>query len=100
MSKSRPNLTAEQLNALPDRDYLAFLWGDHILEVVDRQTTTPMTNKEFLTHCTACGGNWVGMLLTGIKKLYPEVYDAVPENLGFLAWNCVCILCTLLNITE
>ena len=99
MSRPRPNLTAEQLNALSDRDYIAVLWGEDILEV-DRQTTRPMTMDEFMSHCVCCGGNWGAMFLSGIKKLYPEVYDAVPENLGFLAWNCVCILCTLLNITE
>lgn len=37
---------------------------------------------EFLDHCTACGGNWGGMLLSGIKALYPAVYAALPEKLG------------------
>ena len=36
----------------------------------------------FVNHCTACGGNWAGTLLTGIKALYPEVYAAIPEKLG------------------
>ena len=39
-------------------------------------------SAEFLKHCTACGGNWAGMLLTGIKALYPDVYAAIPEKLG------------------
>ena len=32
-----------------------------------------MPMKEFLTYCTCCGGNWGGMLLTGIKALSKEV---------------------------
>lgn len=39
-------------------------------------------SSEFLDHCTACGGNWGGMLLSGIKALYPAVYAALPEKLG------------------
>lgn len=38
--------------------------------------------SEFLNHCTACGGNWAGMFLSGIKALYPDVYAALPEKLG------------------
>ena len=39
-------------------------------------------SAEFLKYCTACGGNWSGMLLSGIKALYPAVYAALPEKLG------------------
>lgn len=33
-----------------------------------------MTLKEFLSHCTACGGDWVSMLLSGIEECYPNEY--------------------------
>ena len=36
-----------------------------------------MTYKEFLSHCTACGGNWGAMLLSGIKAVFPEYYSEV-----------------------
>lgn len=50
--------------------------------------TVPFNDSfdEFLNHCTACGGNWGGMLLTGIKKLFPKVYDAIPDNMGKFAF--------------
>ena len=38
--------------------------------------------SDFLSHCTACGGNWVGMYLSGIEALYPAVYATLPEKLG------------------
>jgi hypothetical protein len=37
---------------------------------------------DFLDHCYMCGGNWVAMYLSGLKKIYPRVYDALPEELG------------------
>lgn len=38
-----------------------------------------MSQEEFLRHCTACGGNWGAMLLTGIKDVFPEYYEAVSD---------------------
>ena len=38
--------------------------------------------KEFLDHCVCCGGNWGGMFLSGIEKLYPSVYAAIPDDMG------------------
>lgn len=91
-------MTIDQLNTLSDRDYLAHLWGESVLNVIDAQHKIPMSFDEFLTHCTACGGNWGGMLLTGIRKFYPEVWEAIPDNMTHFAWNCICITCDLLEI--
>ena len=33
-----------------------------------------MTMRVFLDHCTACGGDWVSMLLSGIEECYPDDY--------------------------
>ena len=41
---------------------------------------------EFLNNCTACGGNWVAMLLSGIKAVFPDEYEFVVrecENIGY-----------------
>ena len=91
-------MTAKELGALSERDFIAHIWGDAVLTAIDNQTTTPMTMDEFLNHCTACGGNWGGMLLTGLKELYPEVYDAIPDEMGMFAWRGICDTITLLNI--
>ena len=91
-------MTIGELNKLSDRECIVALWGNDVLEVIDSQTTTPMTMKQFLTHCTACGGNWGGMLLTGIQELYPAVYDAIPDNMGHFAWLAICTTTRLLNI--
>lgn len=39
-----------------------------------------MTGTEFLNNCTACGGNWTAMLMSGIKKLFPEYYDQLEDR--------------------
>lgn len=39
-----------------------------------------MTLKEFLNNCTACGGNWTQMIMTGIKAVAPTVYEEMPDR--------------------
>ena len=78
---------------------LVELWGEDGMKVIEECAKINPFNDSFdnfLTHCSACGGNWGGMLLTGIKKLYPTVYNAIPKNMGskaFLALLFVLVLC-------
>ena len=74
--------------------------GKRVIKACKSINAQPMTFKDFLNHCTACGGNWGGMLLTGINKLYPHVYNTIPDDMGIFAWGCITSVLTLLNITE
>lgn len=56
------------------------------------------TFTKFLKYCTACGGNWGGMILTGIRDLYPRVYDAIPNDMGMFAMTCICNTLVLLGV--
>lgn len=61
------------------------------------------TFGDFLSDCTACGGNWGGMILTGIKKLFPAVWDAIPEDMGdnaFIHLSYTLILCGVDTISD
>lgn len=40
--------------------------------------------KDFLENCDACGGNWTNMLASGIKRLWPEEYDKLPDTFEFI----------------
>jgi hypothetical protein len=83
--------------------YLVDNWGEQgitVIQVCHNTPTTPMTNDEFLSHCHACGGDWGAMLLTGIRALYPNVYDAIPQKMGKNAWFCLVYILHLLNIKE
>lgn len=53
---------------------------------------------EFLDHCVACGGNWGGMLLSGMKELYPKTWEAIPDDMGVNAWLCICMILELLDV--
>lgn len=74
-------------------------WGDDGKKVVEACAKIQPFNKpckEFLNHCTACGGNWGGMLLTGVRELWLDVWEAIPDDMGIAAWACICsvlILC-------
>lgn len=74
-------------------------WGKQGERVIEECAKVhPFNNGSgtFLNHCTTCGGNWGGMLLTGLKKLYPTVWEAIPDDMGCFAWHCLCsvlILC-------
>ena len=76
-------------------------WGDKGKEVIVACHKMNPFNKnftEFLKECTACGGNWGGMLLTGIQKLYPDVYNAIPDDMGAFAWICLCYTLLLCGV--
>ena len=58
------------------------------------KSSTPYVNE----YCTACGGNWGGMLLSGIKVLYPDVWWAIPEDMGVQAFAAICAVLILCGI--
>lgn len=92
-------LTVEELEKAYER--VKTEWGMAVLREVYYADCKPMTAKEFLTHCTACGGNWGGMLLSGVEKLYPLVYDEIPEHLGYdgnYAFGTIVALLHLLKV--
>ena len=57
-----------------------------------------MPFKTFLTYCTACGGDWLGMLLTGIHDLYPIIWELIPNDMGVYALTTIMCLLELLEI--
>ena len=83
---------------MPDREFILMHWGNSVLDAIDAQTAEEMSMREFLNHCTAMGGNWGGMLLSGIRKLYPEVWEAIPDDMGIYNWQCLCATIRLLNV--
>ena len=83
------------------QDYIVEQWGEDGEKVVTAcyySRKEAMSNKDFLSNCTACGGNWGGMLLSGIKRLFPNVWDAIPNDMGDYAWPCLCYTLMLCGI--
>ena len=88
-------------------DVLIKGWGEdgkRVIEAIfnmrrsDEVLSCGICMREFLQSCTACGGNWGGMLLSGIKELFPSVWDAIPNDMGVHAWECICYTLMLLGI--
>ena len=73
-------------------------WGDEVLAMTCLADKHPMTFKRFLDECTTCGGNWGGMLLSGVRKLWPEVWDMIPDDMGVNAFTTICNLLILLGV--
>ena len=95
-----------QLRSLPvdqllDDEFIVAVWredGIKVLDAIATQHTIPMDMGQFMFHCTTCGGDWNTMLLSGIEALYPEVYEAIPDDMGHFAWRCICSMLELLDI--
>ena len=76
-------------------------WGDQGKEVIALAFKAKKFDgdmKAWLKFCTACGGNWGGMLLSGVRDLYPKVWDAIPDDMGVFAFDCICSLLVLLGV--
>ena len=83
------------------QNYLVENWGEDGKKVIEATHTVNPFNgntKAFLDHCTACGGNWGGMFLTGIKKLYPNVHKAIPDDMGAFAFICIAMTMRLCGV--
>lgn len=64
-------MTTKNLNELFGLDFISAIWGEDAAHNIENAIRTyniyAMPMDEFLTHCTACGGNWGGMLLSGLR---------------------------------
>ena len=72
--------------------------GEQVIAETVKAERKPMTFSQFLDNCTARGGNWGGMLLTGINKLWPDVWKAIPDEMGVQACCCLCWLLLLYGV--
>lgn len=76
-------------------------WGEQGKKVIEEcAKVTPFNDsfEAFLSHCTACGGDWGGMILTGVKYHWEKVWDAIPNEMGAFAFPCLCAVLTLCGV--
>ena len=73
-------------------------WGNEVIDAANRETKRAMTFSEFLNECVCCGGNWGGMILSGVRKLYPRTWDAIPNDMGAFAFTTICNLLIVLDV--
>ena len=105
LAKTGMNMTVDQLTQLTPDEYVVANWGDAGIKIIELISTKYASNPhmefdEFLDHCIACGGNWGGMLLTGIQELFPDVWELIPEHMGIFAFSVISDVLMLLNVTN
>ena len=79
------------------------VWEEEVANTViglclDNPIDKPL--NEFLKDCTACGGDWGGMLLSGINKLRPQVYEAIPNQIGDNGMQAFAVICNILYLLK
>ncbi len=70
--------------------------GEKVIEETSKVVPFNGDSGKFLDNCFAQGGNWTGMLLSGIRNLYPKVWEVIPDSMGEKSWLLICdvlILC-------
>lgn len=85
------------------KESLNTLWPDQAPDIISHCETLPKFNGITLTdfvrdHCTACGGDWCQMLLTGIRKISMPLYDLIPGDMGLNSFTCLCLVLVLLGV--
>jgi len=88
-------------NIIDAQNHLVEKWGDDGKKVIVaclHEKPFNDTFSNFLSHCVACGGNWGGMILSGIKALYPKTWEVIPDNMGVFAFSCLCNVLILLGV--
>lgn len=84
-------------------DTLVEHWGEDGEKVIEECFRTPlkMDLDEYIhNECIACGGDWGAMLLSGIKRLRKNVWDAIPNHMGAYAFICIIETLSLLGIEK
>ena len=78
-------------------------WGEEIaVAAIVAPNKQAIGLREYLkTYCTMCGGNWGAWFLTGIKELFPQIYEMIPDTMGpdgNTAFGTIFALITILGI--
>ena len=76
-------------------------WGDDgkkVIVLCHQSERFCGNTKMFLSHCTCCGGDWGAMFLTGVRELYPDVWEAIPDDMGWRAFILIINVLQLLGV--
>lgn len=87
---------------LEAQDFIVEHWGESgkrvVIETRKASEYYGITFTEFLDNCVSFGGNWGGMILSGIHELWPNVFDVIPDNMGRFAFMCLCYTIVLCGV--
>lgn len=84
-------------------DFIIEHWGDagkNVVAACKRVSPFGGSMEDFFDHCTGWGGRQTDVLLTGIRELFPEVFNVIPGNMDTqtlrgLSMNTECLFSVL-----
>lgn len=59
-------------------------WGESGNNIINAAFNdhSKITFSEFMSECKGCDGDWVAIILSGMERVYPEVYSSLPPIFG------------------
>lgn len=86
------DIPVRELADYDDDEFIIAVWGEAGANIVDiaGSRNLDMKMSKFLAHCTPCGVDWGGLLLSGLKEVAPDIWDAIPDDMGILAFQGIC----------
>ena len=100
-TKHRKGFTMTYEDIIDAQNFLVKYWGEdgkRVIVEAQKATKCNISFKRFLDICTPCGGNLVGMILSGIRELWPDVWDAIPDDMGPFELHCLCLTLNLCGV--
>ena len=59
-------------------------WGESGKNIINAafKEHEKLTFESFMSECKGCDGDWVAIILSGMERVYPEVYSTLPPIFG------------------
>lgn len=96
------DIPTKDMSDFTEEEYIIANWGEAGVRVCEIAATIPKLNcsvSEFTkAHCVMQGGDWGAWFLTGIRAVSKELWDAIPDDMGVLAFFCICDVLRLIGV--
>lgn len=83
------------------QSYIILFWkedGEKVIEACKKITPFNGGFRSFIKYCSDNTDDLTDKLLSGIQRLFPEVRNAIPKDLGLTPFICVYTLLTLCGV--
>ncbi len=99
--KNGLDLSIREVNKLLPQEKILALWGLDgyaILKYIDTLELTVYNFRDFIRNdCYMCS-DYGQVILSGIRKKFPVVYEMIPEDMGICSLDCLFALAYVLKI--
>lgn len=91
-----------------DEQLIISTFGQNVLDIA-RNMDLNMKISDFQACCDtprffvpalASGDEWFSIFMSGLKKVAPDIWDAIPSNPGVHGLDAICCVMTMIGIVE